>query len=159
MKSISIVVSKGGTDIVPLVMNLERATALDALKFVQNVIELLDMEGLAAKEGRTLNHPLAGGVGALPVKNAAKLREVWAFFKDWAVADAERESAPLPAQAHGANCVPSLTEWQKQRVAETLSQFLLGGGDLSRLGRVRESLVRELAVLNAPGSMPVGNGA
>jgi len=59
-----------------IVMRRDGVTGLDVLGFVQNVIGLFDMEALAQAEGRTFKHPLAGGVGALPISNAAGLGEV-----------------------------------------------------------------------------------
>ncbi|RQR68967.1 hypothetical protein DIE11_34115 [Burkholderia sp. Bp9012] len=56
-----------------IVIRRDGVTGLDILKFVQDVIGLFDMEMLAQAEGRTFQHPLAGGVGALTSGNAARL--------------------------------------------------------------------------------------
>lgn len=59
-----------------IVMRRDGITALDVLGFMQDIAALFDMEALAQAEGRTLNHPFARGVGALPIVDAAKLREL-----------------------------------------------------------------------------------
>ncbi|WAS56227.1 hypothetical protein MK974_24315 [Burkholderia ambifaria] len=61
-----------------IVMRRDGLTGLDVLGFLKDVIGLFDMEALAQVEGRTFKHPLAGGVGALPISNAAGLGEVFA---------------------------------------------------------------------------------
>lgn len=61
-----------------LFLNLGAATGADCVKFLAEVAELVAsdddaMERMARAEGRTTKHALYGGVGTVPVGNAAEL--------------------------------------------------------------------------------------
>lgn len=47
------------------ILILPRATALDTLTFIRSLIDTIGLEHLAHMDGRTFDHPLAGGLGAL----------------------------------------------------------------------------------------------
>lgn len=79
---LSIVKRVDGQDRVVQAIDLDRATATDALVFVRELIDLFDLEALARLDGRTFDHPLAGGLGSLPELQAKVLRSMPVATKD-----------------------------------------------------------------------------
>lgn len=61
------IVVSGDNDLPIAILNIPAANALDVLHFIQELIDLIGLEQLAQKEGRTFNYPLAGSIGARPV--------------------------------------------------------------------------------------------
>ncbi len=60
-------------------LDTDGATGADFIRYIADFVNLLTgekaMERLANAEGRTLNHPISASVGALPLEDAAGLRD------------------------------------------------------------------------------------
>lgn len=79
---LSIVKRVDGQDRVVQAIDLDRATATDAFVFVRELIDLFDLEALARADGRTFDHPMAGGLGSLSELQAKVLRSMPVATKD-----------------------------------------------------------------------------
>jgi hypothetical protein len=67
------IIVSGDDDIPIAIFNIATGNALDALHFIAQLIDLIGLEQLAQREGRTFAHPLAQSVGAIRAENAASL--------------------------------------------------------------------------------------
>lgn len=65
-----------GNDNLPIeIFSIANSNALDTLNFIKRIIDLIGLEQLAQREGRSFNHPFANSLGAFPVDVARNLRK------------------------------------------------------------------------------------
>jgi hypothetical protein len=59
------IVISGDNDLPIAIFSIPNSNALDMLTFINRLIDLIGLEKLAQKEGRTFEHPLAASIGAV----------------------------------------------------------------------------------------------
>jgi len=59
-----LVVVNSSTGLPMQILNVPHATALDTLSFIRDMIDTIGLERMARHDGKTFDHPLAGGIGA-----------------------------------------------------------------------------------------------
>lgn len=67
------IVVSGDDDLPIVIFSIPNSNALDTLNFVMRLIDLIGLEQLAQREGRSFNHPFADSLGAFPVDVARNL--------------------------------------------------------------------------------------
>ena len=75
-RSIFVSISSGESNTPKLVLNLERVDAAGAASFLAAVADMLTQE-LAARDGLSLDHPLAKSVGPLSQAAAGDPKRLW----------------------------------------------------------------------------------
>jgi hypothetical protein len=69
------IVVNGDDDFPIEIFSIANSNAPDTLDFIKRLIDLIGLEQLAQREGRSFNHPFANSLGAFPVDVARNLRK------------------------------------------------------------------------------------